>query len=192
VNGATFGPGVVGQAFQLDGIDDWVMIPSAPNLNFGTGDFTVSLWVNFADPYPEQMLIEKFVEAFSMSGRAGWTFTKLTGNVIRFAGPLGDEAVILDAPASIIANTWHFAVVCRSGSTYSIYWDGTLIGSTSRSDNLNLDSDVSLKIGHRGNPDDTPGSVDWRNFYLKGLVDEVQIYNRALSSAEIATLANGT
>jgi len=190
MNGATFGTGRAGQAFQLDGLDDWVMVPSAPSLNFGTGDFTVSLWVNFVNPHPEQMLIEKFVEAGSMPGRAGWTFTKLTGNVIRFAGPLGGNARILDAPASITANTWHFAAVCRSGSTYRIYWDGTLIGSTSRSDNLDLDSDVSLKIGHRGNPDDTPGSVDWRNFYLKGLVDEVQIYNFALSGADILLMFN--
>jgi RHS repeat-associated protein len=190
MNGATFGMGRIGQAFQLDGLDDWVMIPSTPSLNFGTGDFTVSLWVNFTDPYPEQMLIEKFVEAGSMPGRAGWTFVKLTGSTIRFAGPLGGNAAILDAPASITANTWHFAAVCRAGSTYWIYWDGTLIGSTTRSDNLNFDSDVSLKISHRGNPDDTPGSHDWRNFYLKGLVDEVQIHNFALSAADILSMFN--
>ena len=195
MNGATFSTGRVGQAFQLDGLDDWVMIPSAPNLNFGTEDFTVCLWVNFAEPYWDQVLIEKYVETFyhvlQRDSRAGWTLTKLTGNVIRFAGPLEDEsASILDARAIIIANRWHFAAVCRSGGTYRIYWDGILIGSTSRTDNLNLDSDTSLKIGHRGTTDDTPGSLDWRNFYLKGLVDEVQIYNYALNDADILSMFN--
>jgi hypothetical protein len=188
IDGTTFATGKVGQAFQLDGLDDWVMVPSAPNLNFGTEDFTVCLWVNFADLDPEQIMIEKWVDTGDPP-RIGWTFTKVTSSQIRLhLGPGSSE--ILDVAANITANTWHFAAVCRSGNTYKIYWDGTLIGSASWTETFNLDSDVSLKIGHRGNPDDTPGTTDLRNFYLKGLVDEVQIYSVGLSDADILYIFN--
>ena len=45
--GATFAPGVVDQAFSLDGVDDFVDFGTAVG-NFGTDDFTLDLWVNFA------------------------------------------------------------------------------------------------------------------------------------------------
>ena len=42
-NGATFAPGQVGQAFSLDGVDDYVNIPA---LNFTTNTLTFTAWVN--------------------------------------------------------------------------------------------------------------------------------------------------
>ncbi|MHC4236297.1 MAG: serine/threonine protein kinase, partial [Planctomycetota bacterium] len=65
VNGATFAAGLVtsgtGEAFSLDGVDDYVDLGTAVG-NFGTGDFTVDLWVNFRSLSGEQILIEKYVE----------------------------------------------------------------------------------------------------------------------------------
>ncbi len=46
-NGATFASGKVGQAFSLDGEDDFVNVPDNEQLNFATNDFTVDFWVNF-------------------------------------------------------------------------------------------------------------------------------------------------
>ena len=189
MNEATFGEGKVAEAFRLDGVDDWVMVPSAPTLNFGTEDFTVCLWVNFTDPDPEQVMIEKYVETFGSPERIGWTFTKLDSTMVRLHLGPGHWSVV-DAAASITANTWHFAAVSRSENTYRIYWDGTLIGSASWEDNFNLDSDASLKIGHRGDPDDTPGSEDDSGYYLAGLVDEIQVFRSALSDEDILYLFN--
>jgi len=54
-----------------------------------------------------------------------------------------------------------------------------------------LDSTSSLKFGHRGNPSDTPGSVDVREFFLNGGIDEVELFvGRALSDAEIQSIFN--
>src|SRR5437868_118322 len=43
-NGATYGTGEVGQAFQFDGVDDLASVPNDPALNVGSGDFTVDFW----------------------------------------------------------------------------------------------------------------------------------------------------
>src|SRR5512136_596908 len=47
MNGATFAAGKVGQAFKLDGIDDYVQIPFDPRYNFSPdGQFTVEAWMS--------------------------------------------------------------------------------------------------------------------------------------------------
>ena len=199
-NGAAFGAGLVEQAFQLDGQDDFVEVPHSSSLDLGTDDFTVDLWVKFATTTGEQVLIEKYVETWSPA-RSGWTLTKMEGNNLRFAGDsLGGDASIVDGtPPSVPTNTWihvaathsHEFVAGHRVDTFTLYWNGAAIGSAGRSDDpLNLNSSVSLKLGHRGNPTDTPGSVDTRGFYLNGLVDEVEIFNRALSASEIQEIFN--
>jgi hypothetical protein len=186
--GATFGTGHVGQAFSLDGTNDFVVIPHSSSLNFGTNDFTVDLWVKFTSTTGEQVIIEKLIETMNAT-RTGWTLTKLSNNVIRLAGPLGGDGRIIDAvPPSIPVNTWIFVAVTRTGNTFTLYWNGVPIGSATMA--LNLDTSTSLKLGHRGNPTDTPGSVDTRGMYLKGFIDEVEIFNRSLNASELQSIFN--
>src|SRR6266540_6067871 len=46
-NGATFAPGMVGDAFSLDGVDDFVSVPDSPDWNFGSRAFSIDLWLEF-------------------------------------------------------------------------------------------------------------------------------------------------
>ena len=92
----------------------------------------------------------------------------------------------VDVLLTILPNTWYFVAVSRSGNDYTMYWDGVPVGSNSFIDNL--DSCAALKFGHRCNPEDTPGCDDDRGFFLNGLIDEVEIYNRALSEDEILAI----
>ena len=55
---------------------------------------------------------------------------------------------------------------------------------------VNLDSASSLKLGHRGGPADTPGSEDDRGFFLKGRIDEVELFvGKALPAPMIRKIA---
>lgn len=168
--GAGFAPGLFGQALHLDGVDDFFNIPAHPSLDFGAGDFSVSLWVNFDDVSGEYVLIEKYVEG---DLRAGWTLAKISSQTLRFAGPLPGNGSIMDVSfaSPLPVHTWIHFVVVRSGNNFLLYRDGELAGTATATADLN--SSASLKIGHRGSPSDTPGSTDTRGFYLKGLVDEL-------------------
>jgi len=56
---------------------------------------------------------------------------------------------------------------------------------------LDLDSDSSVKFGHRGSPSDTPDSEDTREFYLNGRIDEVELFvGRALPSGLIQAIVD--
>src|SRR5580700_2537795 len=47
VGGATYGAGMVGQAFSLNGAGAYVQAPKSAAWGFGSKDFTIALWVNF-------------------------------------------------------------------------------------------------------------------------------------------------
>ena len=187
---AAFGPGLIGQAFALDGAGDFVSVPHDQALDVGTGDFTVALWVDFDSTDGEQILVEKWVHRSSEPGGViGWTLTKLPDNHIGFA-TIGDFSAN-SAPLNIPLGTWiHFAAR-RRGDAFQIFMNGDLVASNTVPNGavLDLDSPSSLKFGHRGGPDDTPGSISRRGYFLNGRIDEVKlIIGRALSKTEIRTI----
>lgn len=187
---AVTGSGLSDQAFVLDGEGDFVSVPDHPALNLGTRDFTIDLWVYFNDTTWEQVLIEKWVQSFSGPSK-GWTLTKLQENVIRLAMASGDgKEINIDSGVLLIpTDTWiHFAAIRKAGQV-TIFMNGKPIASGES--RLNLDSDASLKFGHRGNPADTPGSEDESGFFLNGRIDEVDLFvGRALPRGLIQALFN--
>jgi hypothetical protein len=187
---ATFGAGHVGDAFVLDGSGDFVEVPHDPALDVGSGDFTVDLWVKFNDSTGEQVLVEKWVQHFDDPPTStGWTFTKLADNSIGLftADGLGKDNGARSTPLTIPPNTWVHLAARRSGSTIEVLMNGVVVASnTDPPEVVDLDTAASLKFGHRGSPDDTPGSLDLRGFFLNGRIDEVELFvGRALSDAEI-------
>ena len=187
---ATTGAGLVDRAFILDGDGDFVQVPHDPALNFGVNDFTVALWVYFNNTDGEQVLIEKWIQRDP--GPIGWTLTKLYDNVLRLALATGDgnETAVDSNVLSIPTATWiHFAAT-RRGSHVTLLMDGVPVAEAVMPP-LDLDSDSSVKFGHRGSPSDTPDSEDTREFYLNGRIDEVELFvGRALPSGLIQAIVN--
>jgi len=186
-NGPVWTTGIIGGAISLDGVDDFVDCGTASNMNFGTGPFTVELWVNYRSLNGEQIPIEKLMETMN-SSRTGWGLTKLSNvggypNGIAFGTSGNTDPVFPIVYPAIEINHWYHLALTRIGNTFTLYWNGIPVSSGDRA--VNVDSTSSLKIGHRGNPLDTPGSWDTRDFYMNGLVDEVAIYNIALTPQEI-------
>jgi hypothetical protein len=181
IGDATTGPGLVDEAFVLDGVDDYIDVPDDPTLNFGTGDFTVDLWVNFNGLTGNQVMMEKWIqeEAQEHNISQGWTL-QTVDNQVYFVMDDGSEGdYLVGAEPGIKPHTWYHVAVTRQGSTVTLYWDGMAISSTEIG-SLNLDAPISLKIGRREGP---------FGFYLNGRIDEVEIYNgTALIQEQISGL----
>jgi Concanavalin A-like lectin/glucanases superfamily len=195
---ATFGPGLVGQAFVLDGNGDFVSVPNDPALNAGTGDFSVAWWAMFDATEGESVLLEKWIQG-SLGGEdvTGWTVTM---SATRVEGTVVDTTFTLETTGGfsvktpalrVDQRTWiHFAVR-RRGNTFEILMNGEVVGSKAapKATVIDLDSPASLKFGHRGGPEDTPGSVDDRGLFLDGRIDEVRLFvGRAVSNNEIRAM----
>ena len=84
----------------------------------------------------------------------------------------------------LTTNAWHHVAVTRSGPTFTFYLDGSSIG-TATSDATVPDANAPLTIG-KG---DGATNIEQHDF-MGGRIDEVAIYDRAISAGEIQDLFN--
>jgi len=161
-----YAPGMHGQAISLDGSGDYVDCGNDSSFDINDS-ITLSAWIKGTFNNNWDGIITKGYD---------WQLTK----------GMGDEAVFFClGPGSIIGSTninddqWHHVVGVCDGSRLSLYVDGKLDGFTQTSGSLRV-SGSNVYIG---------GGVSTS---FNGLIDDVRIYNRALSVEEIRTLYSGS
>ncbi len=171
------------RSLSFDGTDDYVSINGIANKV--TSNLTISYWV-------------KAPAIYTSASRKGAPFiinSSTGGNVLLImigdtANPANDnELVVYDggtieiATDTVVAdNTWHHIAYQRSGSTGAVYIDGVLKGTHTA--NFTLASTDQWSLGQ----DFDGGTLS--DLY-QGQLDDVRIFNRALSGTEIQNLASG-
>jgi hypothetical protein len=190
--GNGFAPGISGQAFNLDGKTSQIRVPASPLWNFGSGDFSITLWVNLnslgvAGPDgPANVPGDTFIG----DGQFGWNFS-LGGGLLYFhTGTTGQGTI--NAPYSFtpVLHEWYNLAISRSAGTFTIYVNGTSV-SSEYTPNPVPDDNEGLFIGQYFT---LWNGVTFRGGYVDGLLDDIRVYNRALSNAEvkgIARISNG-
>ncbi len=171
----TYGAGKVGQAIILDGVNDYVMVGSV-GIN-GDAPRTISGWAKaHATVMPDWTNVFGFTDPGGGGGRSfDIEHTGVTGATYRGYGIHihGWERNI--CPVDL---EWHHLAATYDEMTVRWYGDGRLVGSS----NLPLHTVDNLQMGKR---------ADYENTF-PGRIDEVCIFSRALSEAEIAWLAGHT
>lgn len=172
--------GKIGQAFTFNGVAS-VNIGNPTVLNGGHA-LTLSAWVNKRTAGA----FDAFRGIFAIGGnRVLWLFGSSGSSVLRAqvtttTGGLGD----CDASANVIPdNTWIHVVFYWDGTTCGWYVNGSVSGSTDTStgNTLSNNDGTGSYIGL------IPGFSNW-----KGNIDDVRLYNRALSLQEIKILYNSS
>ena len=170
VNGATFAAGQVGQAFSFDGVDDFFQ-SGTTGLPIGTSDRTLEFWARISSVVAP----EAFFAGYGSFGSFTQTYQVGASGSAPFFSQWGGG---VSAP-SVQTGTWHHMAVTNVGAVVRFYIDGALVGSDSLP--LNTPAGTQFYMGR------IPGSLgDPRK--LKGMVDEVTIYDRALSGSEIQAI----
>ncbi len=173
--------GKIGTALEFDGSNDYVALQNLASIGL-TGSMTISAWVKpnslTAD---DNAIISKRVA----SSDRGWTLKHTTGN--RFQIEIANSSTVTGSRAS--ANTFGLGqfyhvvgVYDAPAGTLDIYVNGVRNNGTQS----NCNPCPSSQYNSTGAP--SIGRQPANNSYFDGLIDEVRIYNRALSADEIRAL----
>jgi len=169
-NGATFGRGIASQGFDLDGIDDYV---NRDTVSLPTGDVaTVTAWV-YPESYPDstyngivswgdRTLHDSFVLSVQNNGRP--SFANWFNDFVPGSGP------------ALNLNQWNFVAAVLDGTSITLYVNGVPVSGTLPAPPNIVSKNLSI------------GTTDYPGRHFNGLIDEVAIYDIALSESKIQAL----
>ena len=180
-NGAMYASGRVGQAFSFNGTNA-VVVPDSPALRFTNNDLTVEGWLQAPPGSTDRRLLQKEGEGGNYpSLNMHIAATGLLGFSVTDIGHGGEwnpsSRYEVFSTNRVDDNLWHHFAGVRITNGYQLYVDGQLAGTRSETAR-NSDNSYPLKIG----------TAETGAFGFIGLVDELSIYKRALSSNEIAAV----
>lgn len=188
LNHVRFVDGMVGKAFAFDGTDDAVRVPNSPSFSI-TGDFTIDVWVFPTVDVLHASIINKWGDTPTLYQRS-FALGVGIGGTVEF--PLSDTTHQLDpefhryntVPGVIAFYSWNHiaAVFDHAAGTRRIYVNGKKVGERTDPPFTLSPSSTDIAIG-AWLP--TPGTI--ANVF-PGLIDELDIFNRALSAQEITAL----
>lgn len=189
-DGTTYVQGNIGQALSCDGTDDVVTVANSPTLNFNnTASFSISLWM-------------KSNQSGTGNAGFGWLVDHRRNNDGVYAGyTIGDASGTIyarirdssgnDVPVASTTNVnddkFHHIVfvVNRTAQTEQLYVDDNMQSSANITKVGNIDTNFDLHFGGTAYPN-TPVN------FFSGVLDQVRIYSKALSSSDVQELYSET
>lgn len=170
VGDVSVGGGQVGNAYIFDGSGDYVAIPDDPSL--GVENVTVSAWVNPAGANNREYVFD---------GRDHNYYVKELDNTerIEFGVFGGGSLRRVVSPAPLAPGAWHHLAGTYDGENVRLYVDGALVVASAFSP-----APIDVSPGEARIGDYVGGGYGY-----DGMIDEVRVYDGALSAAEIASLA---
>ncbi len=165
--------GKFGKALDFDGTDDYVDLGKNTSLNLGTSDFTFMVWEkSHQNTYSNvSIILSNKPEAGNKGYFMGVTSTGARLYTMSAAG----QVTCVNGTRETTNNAWHHLAYVRTGTNLSLYVDGA------------FDHGIAGTIRNVTNTQNTSFSYEnhasWSHF--DGLLDEPQLYTRALSLEEI-------
>ncbi|BBD66269.1 thrombospondin N-terminal-like domain protein [Nostoc commune NIES-4072] len=179
------GTPILDRIASFNGTSDFIEIPNNENLNFGTGDLSISAWVKTTSTSGIEVILDKRVE--TTGPVQGYSLSNFNGNLLlQLADGVGNQFTNYVSNISISDGNWHHVAVTvdrdqPDGGRW--YLDGVeVVGErfnpTRRG---SLSNSKPLVIGRRSDSP-SPG-------FFKGEIGRVRLDKRVLSSQEIQAIA---
>jgi hypothetical protein len=170
VGDPTWTQGVIGGALEFDGDGDYVDVGAAPDLDI-VGRITVAAWVKVN-------AFDTDWQAIVTKGDTAWRLSSGMGNNMHFACT-GMWPEWVHGSVDVNDGQWHHVAGVYDGDELRLYVDGALDASAPTAGPINV-NEYPVYIGENA---EHPGR-EWN-----GLIDDVRIYDYALSESEVAALA---
>jgi sialidase-1 len=175
--GAGLAGGKFGSALAFDGVDDHVHVPFSGSLDLGSGDFTVTAWLKYAGGTNKHTILW------------GYDYGAASGQIWLRAHPVENRVMgwvesttasgWAETPAAYGDSTWHHVALQRTATQLLLWVDGAQVGTKAAPAGSvtagHTPGILGLYVGQR------PDGVD----RLTGALDEVRVFNRALTGAEV-------
>lgn len=184
IHGAAFVDGISGKALSFDGSNDEVDFGSGTTLNLPNA-LTIEAWI-----YPQASTIGGIVMKGKYQNEYDASYSTIYGsdNKISFlVWNTPHTRLELISNNALTLNQWHHIVYTWDGSTTAarIYINGNLDNEIANTGiNLAMSTNEPLRIGRFKN-------IDYGEKWFKGIIDEVRIYNRALTADEVISHYEG-
>ncbi len=164
--------GRVGTALDFDGNNDYVGCGNDASLSFGTGNFALEVWMKTNTFIPTGNF-SGIISKFNRPSHSG-PWIQLDENEYIIFG--WTDIIPIQGDTKVNDGKWHHIVAQRTGTTSAeLYLNGILHKSNVTAPSRSSDSSANLDIGR----------LIHESRYFDGHIDEVRLYNRALTSEEI-------
>jgi len=174
VNGTSWtSNGKYSVGLSFDGINDYVSLGNRSVLTPANA-ITISAWVKTNTNSGAQMIVSKY------SAGANPYQLRIQGSNIRFSVKTTTEGTITTTSSPIPVGQWKYITGTWDGTTMKVYVDGVLASPTLAKTGTMVDNPIDVRIGGSAN-----GVLPFN-----GLIDDVRIYDRALSLSEIVNDMN--
>ncbi|MEZ4959932.1 MAG: DNRLRE domain-containing protein, partial [Saprospiraceae bacterium] len=179
-NGPTYSTGQIGQAINLDGVNDYVALPSGILNSYN--DITIACWVKWDDNTSNDW--ERIFDFGDNTTRYMYLTPSSSSNTMRFAittSSSGGEQYI--QTTALTTGQWTHVAITLNGNTGTIYVNGVAASTGT----ISIDpSSITPTLNYIGR---SQWSADP---YFDGKIDDFRIYGSALSASQISSLANGS
>ena len=162
------GDGFNQNSVSLDGSDDAVLLGNSSTtlFDFGTGDFTLSIWF-------KPNVSVNYKELWTAHNGGGWLMYLGSSNKFGFYG----DQTLLNSAGTLTLDAWNHGAVIRTSTKLKLYLNGNKIKETTISSTatFNKESSITVGMGKAGN-----------NGAYNGEVDEASLWTSALSDGGVS------
>ncbi|MGW4968070.1 exo-alpha-sialidase [Nonomuraea sp. NPDC004186] len=177
--GAQTTDGRFGNGLALDRVDDRVEVPFNDSIDLGAKDFTLTSWIRYSEQTGSHAILWFHRVNRGTNPPALWLRAEPASNRIRAVLSVGRFNVTVQSPSAYNDGQWHFVVLQRVRGELRLLVDGVQVSSAAAPPgSLTLGKEFGLEGIHIGQRLD---GVD----RFRGSLDEVRVYRRAVTDAEL-------